>query len=139
MGSLTELNASTGTIMQTLIPPGIDAPADLAVRGGDMWVVSDDPIDSGSVAKLNTNTGSTIWTASGARYGFTRPFRDRDRRHRLRGHGPATPAEAGGSVTDLSASTGQWIQTLSGACLGFYSPANIAVAGTHIWIANRET
>lgn len=73
MGSLTELNASTGTIMQTLIPPGIDAPADLAVRGGDMWVVSDDPIDSGSVAKLNTNTGSTIWTASGARYGFTDP------------------------------------------------------------------
>ncbi len=134
-GSLTELNASTGTIMQTLIPAGIDDPVDLAVRGRDMWVVNDNPDDSGSVAELNANTGATIWTASGARYGFTDPSAiaiDGDRLWVTNLYAGGS----GGSVTELSASTGRWIQTLSGGCLGFYSPADIAVAGTHIWVAN---
>ena len=41
-------------------------------------------------------------------------------------------------MSELNASDGSWVQTLSGGCYNFDSPAAIAVAGSHVWVANSH-
>jgi hypothetical protein len=131
--SVTELNASNGSWVQTLSGGsyGFNAPVAVAFDGTHIWVANE---NGASVTELNASGGSWVQTLSGGSYGFNYPDAIAfDGTH-------IWVANFGGnSVTELNASNGSWVRTVTNtSCTscGFSAPAAIAFDGTHIWVAN---
>jgi hypothetical protein len=103
--SVTELNASDGSFVQTVSVSTIDAPTAIAFDGTHLWVTN---AGSDSVRELNASDGSIVRTLSGGSYGFDSPdaivF---DGTHLWVANIDAN------TVTELNASDGSWVQTLS--------------------------
>ena len=134
--SVTELNASDGSWVQTIAekatggPPGFFGPGAMAFDGTHIWVVNGFSLDGvgNSVTELNASDGSFVQTVSG-------PFEN-----------PIDIAFDGthlwvtnylfNSVTELNASDGSIVQTLIGGSYGFNGPLGIFSDGTHVWVAN---
>ena len=128
--SVTELNASDGSPVQTLAGGsfGFDNPRAIAFDGTHLWV----PNYSGnSVTELNASDGSWIQTLSGAPYGFDSPDGIL-----FDGAHVWVANQGGNSVTELNASDGSFVQTLSGGSYGFADPLSFAFDGAHLWVSN---
>ena len=71
--SVTELNASDGSWVQTLSGGsyGFNAPYAIAVDGAHVWVANS---SGDSVTELNASNGSWVQTLSGGNYGFNNPL-----------------------------------------------------------------
>jgi hypothetical protein len=145
-GSVTELDASTGTALKTIpgSKTGITYPVSFAISGPYVWVVDGGYKGGlGGVTRIDTRTG-TSFTKTGGNYGFVRP---------------ATIAIAGGhvwvlnnpyrgglSVTEMNASDGSLVQILSGSQYDFgsyvnlfgYRAAGVAAAGNRVWVADPD-
>src|SRR5664280_2795626 len=103
--SVTELNASDGSFVQTVSGP-FENPIDIAFDGTHLWVTN---YLFNSVTELNASDGSIVQTLIGGSYGFKGPlgiFSD--------GTHVWVASSGGNSVTELNASDGSWVQTLSG-------------------------
>ena len=140
-GSITELNANTGSLIRILT--GVDDPADIAVDGRDLWIVND-LHDSTSVTELSASTGRLIRTLATGN-----PGTDDASEIAAAGNDIWIASGAGdgdGSITELHASTGRLIRVLSGRRYGLdcpnepsdICPEAIAADGTHLWIANAS-
>ena len=128
--SVTELNASNGSLLRTLSGARyrFNGPTGIADDGSHVWVANG---GGNSVTELNASNGRLLRTLSGARYRFS---------------GPAAIAVGGtrvwvantnsNSVTELNAGNGSRVATLTGASYGFSHPVAIAVDGTRVWVAN---
>jgi serine/threonine-protein kinase len=131
-GSVTELKATDGSLIQTLSGYiyGFKEPSGIAVADGHVWITN---YTGNSVTELNADNGSWIRTISGSQYGFNTP------------EGIAADGAhlwitnfTSNSVTELNASSGAWIRTISGGHYGFDNPDGITADGTHVWVANTD-
>ncbi len=130
--SVTELNASDGSWVQTLAAAnyGFSAPGGIAVDGTHVWIGNS---DGDSVTELNASDGSWVQTLSGGSYRFNDP-------HAIAAGGPDVwvANNNSNSVTELNASDGSWVRTLSGGSYRFNQPSAIAVYSTHVWVTNSH-
>jgi len=128
--SVTELNASDGSLVRTLTGAsyGLDGPVGIAVGGAHVWVAN---TNSNSVTELNASDGSLVRTLTGASYSFGRPYAIA-----VDGTHVWVANNYGNSVTELNASDGSLVRTLAGASYSFSYPAGIAGDSSHIWVAN---
>lgn len=140
-GSVTELRASDGAVVQSLANPlGIGrGPVSLTAAGAHLWVAYGGPGSNGSVAEYSTRNGRRVWIATGPAYGFNNPNAIAVAGAHLwiadQGGNPGSGER--GLVTELNVRNGSLVRTLS-AGYGFDHPAAIAVAGSHIWVANSN-
>ena len=128
--SVTELNASDGSLVRTLAGASysFSYPAGIAGDSSHIWVANS---GGNSVTEVNASDGSWVATLAGARYGFYVP-----RAIALDGTHVWVANVDGNSVTELNASDGSWVATLAGASYGFQGPWGMAADGTHVWVTN---
>jgi hypothetical protein len=136
-GTMTQLNASNGSLVRTLTARRyqFDFPGSIATAGNDIWVVNawGGSTGNGSLTELNASTGALVRTVSGPTI-----------------NGPVDITVRGtdmwvlnsfsndsGSVTKLDASTGRVIWTATGRKYGFTDPSAIAIDGNKLWVANE--
>ncbi len=122
-GPLTEIDASTGAVVQTIDDAGV---GDYGVSsdGTHVWVTS-----SNSVTELDASTGAvvqTIFNPGGNGDGFLYGVSS-DGTHVW------VTDEVGNTVTELDASTGAVVQTIA---VGD-TPYAVSSDGTHVWVANH--
>jgi hypothetical protein len=157
--SITELNASTGSLVRVISASRyrFNGPDAIAPSGPDLFVANGGPRgaldgDRGpslppasgtSVTELNASTGRLVRVISASSYGFSGP-------HAIAVSGPDLfvanrkgPIRAeflpnGTSVTELSASTGRLVRVISGSSYGFDGPDALAVSGLDLFVANCE-
>jgi hypothetical protein len=130
LGSVTELNASTGAWVRTISAgDGFDHPDAFAWRENDLFVAN----EGGSITELNSNTGALIRRISGAWYDFA---------------DPTAMTVAGGdlwvandstanTVTEVSATSGVLIRTISGH--GLSGPDGIGFGMGNLWVADSTS
>ena len=128
--SVTELNASDGSLVQVLTGAsyGFDHPVGIADDGTHIWIAN---TNSNAVTELNASDGRLVQVLTSVSYGFSRPYAIADD-----GTHVWVVNTNGNSVTELNASDGSLVQVLTGASYGFDGMAAIAVVGTHVWVAN---
>jgi serine/threonine protein kinase/cold shock CspA family protein len=130
--SVTELNASNGTWIQTLSGSKyqFNDPTGIADDGTHVWIGN---ANGYSVTELNASNGAWIQTLSGSKYQFNYP-----KAIAAEGSHVWVANGDGNSVTELNASNGAWIQTLSGSSkYQFNDPTGIADDGTHVWVGDK--
>ena len=98
----TELNASTGAVVQTVSPPGQQFAESIASDGTHVWVASS---DDNEVIELDASTGAVVQTLSDPAYGLDWPSGIR-----TDGSNVWVTNEHGNSVTELS--TGIMVQRI---------------------------
>jgi serine/threonine-protein kinase len=137
--SVTELNASTGSVIRILDGASyqFDYPISFAPDGADLWVVN---AFGNSMTELNVGTGSLVRIVKGTSYGFNNPEAvTADGTHIWVGNdGLVNGSPEGNSVTELNASDGSLVRVVKGAPDEFGSPAAMAAAGNHIWVGNYD-
>jgi DNA-binding beta-propeller fold protein YncE len=69
-GSVTEFDASTGAIVRTISPSGLEFPQSISSDGTDVWVAS---TGDNSVIELDASTGALVQVISGSSYGLDWP------------------------------------------------------------------
>lgn len=144
LGSITELNASTGAVIKTIAGTnnGITYPVSIAVSDPYVWILDGGYKGGlGGITRIDTRTGNSL-TRSGGSFGFERP---------------ASIAVSGShvwvlnnpyrgplSVVEINASDVSLARKLSGPQYDFgryisqlgYRPQGIAAAGNRVWVAN---
>ncbi len=116
--TVTELDASTGAVIQT-IAVGIE-PEGVSSDGTHVWVTNS---GTDTVTELDASTGAVIQTITVGR----EPFGvSSDGTHVW------VANSADGTVTELDASTGAVIQTITVGS----NPAGVSSDGTHVWVTN---
>jgi DNA-binding beta-propeller fold protein YncE len=133
-GSVTELNASDGSLVQPLYGGNysFNDPVAIAADGADIWVAN---YESNSLTELSASDGSLVRSLSPGSHGLDTPS--------------AIAADGAdiwvanyesNSLTELNASDGSLVQTLSpGSRYGLNSPSAIAVDGSRMWVANSAS
>ena len=132
MGSVTELNASNGSLVRVLSAGSyaFNDPTAIASDGTHVWVAND---DGNSVTELNASNGSLVRVLSAESYAFNSPAAiASDDTHVW------VVNWIGNSVTELNASNGSLVRVLSAGSYAFNGPDDIADDGTHVWVANYD-
>jgi YVTN family beta-propeller protein len=120
--TVTELKASTGSIVRTItIPETGYAPDAISSDGTHVWVTSGG-ISYQDVTELNASNGSIVQTIE---LGYVPVAVSSDGTH--------VWLTSGGLVTELNASTGSIVQTIH----VMNNAIAISSDGTNVWIANR--
>jgi hypothetical protein len=130
-GSITELSASTGTLVQVLSGPSfqLDQPGPISSDGVHVWIAD---FGGNSVSELDAATGAFVRSIS-----VSEPSA-------IASDGAdvwVTSLEAGvqgyngAGVTEISASTGTVVRAITS---GIGIPVAIASDGTGVWVANCE-
>jgi hypothetical protein len=138
--SVTELNASDGSWMQTISGGryAFKGPGGIVDDGTHIWVTN---YAGNSVTELNASGGSWVRTVSGSAYGFNAPWGIiADGTHLWITDFTRNGYTAGtdiGSVTELNESDGSLVRTLQGSAYRFDGPEELASDGSHLWVTNR--
>jgi YVTN family beta-propeller protein len=122
---VTELDASTGAVIQT-IPDGAGATpitGGVSSDGAHVWVTN---LFANTVSELNASTGSLI-QAIGVGGGPRAVSSD--------GTHVWVANTASNTVTELNASTGSLVETIANAA-GTGDPFGISADGTDVWVTN---
>ena len=134
-GSVTEVNASDGSLIRTLSGShyGFDIPLAITFDGAHLWIANFGLAPgAGSVTEVNASDGSWVRTLSGGTYRFNRPDAiEFDGAHLWIAN------QDGNSVTEVNASDGSLVRVLSGGGYGINGPHGIAYHGAHLWITNN--
>ena len=118
--TVSELDASTGSVIQTIGLGAYYGPSGVSSDGTHVWVA-----DQGvaTVTELNASTGSVVQTIGVGTYPYSVSS---DGTH-------VWVANGSNTVTELNASTGSVVQTIG---VGTY-PYSVSSDGTHVWVANQ--
>ncbi|HTW06708.1 MAG TPA: PQQ-binding-like beta-propeller repeat protein [Acidimicrobiales bacterium] len=144
-GWLTELNATTGTLLRVIDRPSplTDHPVALAATGNDVFVASS---GGGSqrpaVTEIDAATGAAVRVLASPRYGLDGPDALLVQGRTLFvANGEASlngRAIVGGSVTEINTVTGALERVLSGKRYGFAGPAAMTTVGDQLFVASPE-
>jgi DNA-binding beta-propeller fold protein YncE len=112
--SVTEISASTGTLVQVIRGSryGFDGSLGITSDGTHIWVANP---NGQSVTELSTSTGTLVKVIRGSRYGFDDPWA-------VASDGTHIWVTNESSVTELSASTGALVRVIRGSRYGFVDP-----------------
>jgi DNA-binding beta-propeller fold protein YncE len=139
-GSVTELDAATGALVQVLKRPSyqFSHPRAVAADGTHVWVAN----YGNSVTEMDAATGALVQVLKGPRYQFSHPRAvAADGTHVWVAdncNGSWVANCNGHSVTELDAATGALVQVLNEPRYQFNGPSAVATDGTHLWVANSD-
>jgi outer membrane protein assembly factor BamB len=125
VGSVTELNASTGQVIRiiTAQTAPFDEPTAIAISGGRVWVAN---LDYSSIVELNASSGAVVRTIRAN--SLNQPLA------MAADHDHLWVANFfGNSVTEIKKSTGAVVRVIGAR---FNDPGGIAIAGSHVWVSN---
>lgn len=125
VGSLTELNATTGRVIRVIGAHAgtFDEPVAIALNGPHVWVAN---LDYSSVVELNASNGALVRHIKAN--SLNEPLSIAvDRRHVWLAN------FFGNSVTELDKSTGALVRVIGA---GIDEPGGIACSGSHVWVTN---
>ena len=137
--SLTELDASTGAVVQVLSGGtyGLNFPSAVSCDGTHVWVNNvgtgvTSPTSS-FLSELDASTGSVVQVIQGASYGFDDPIDiSSDGTHVW------VTNQQGNSVTEVDAATGALVQVINASNDGIYLPTYLSSDGAHVWVSNHN-
>lgn len=126
--SMTELDASTGAVVQVISGPsfGFNQPDAVSSDGAHVWIAN---FAGNSVTELDASTGALVQLLSGPGYPFSNP-------RAVSSDGAHVWVVGADAVTELDASTGGFVKYKKGPQNGFNRPDAVSSDGTHVWIAN---
>jgi DNA-binding beta-propeller fold protein YncE len=137
--TVTELNASTGAVVQTLSGSNyaLYFPQAVSCDGAHVWIVSQGPNtadpNSARISEVDGSTGALVRVIQGASFGFDGP-------EDISSDGTDVWVvnQNNNSVTEIDAATGNLVQSLSDSSYGFDYPKRISSDGTHVWVSNAN-
>ena len=125
VGSVTELNATTGTVVRIITAQDVpfDEPSAIVVRGNHVWVAN---LDYSSIVELNSSNGSLVRFIQAN--SLNEPLSMTvDRSHLW------VANFLGNSVTELNTSNGEVVRVVGA---GINAPGGIVCDGAHVWVTN---
>jgi YVTN family beta-propeller protein len=130
--SVTELDASTGQVVQTISGPsfGFNYPCAVFSDRVHVWVanLNESSASLWSVIELNAKTGTLIRVLSDPSYGFLQP-------RSISGDGTHVWVANDRSLTEIDGSTGALVQVLNQTTYNFCYPS-VASDRIHLWAAS---
>jgi DNA-binding beta-propeller fold protein YncE len=145
-GSVTELSALTGALVQVLHSGEDDFDGDVAITsdGTHVWVANfvgncaspcDGPGVYGSVTELSASTGDLVQVVTND--GFDEPVAiASDGTDVWVANQADSDLDLTPSISELSAATGDLVQVLSASSYGLNDPTAVASDGAHVWVTN---
>jgi hypothetical protein len=140
LGSVTEIDASTGALVRVLSSSEykFDEPSAIAAVGDNLFVANKLPetmtsgtvTGSGSVTEIDASTSALVRVLSSSQYVFEEPGA------MAVAGGDLFVASSGDSMTKLSVATGRLISVLWDPRYQFSGPVAMAVAGDNLFVAN---
>jgi DNA-binding beta-propeller fold protein YncE len=127
--SVTELNASKGTLVQVMSGSSykFDYPVAVSAYGPYAWVAN---AQGNSVTEINASTGAAVQVISSH---IDHPVSiSSDGTHVW------VANFDNNTVTELSATTGALVQVISTVSDQIYEPLSVSSDGTHVWVVNTE-
>jgi len=125
VGSVTELDATTGRVIRIITPQmaPFDEPRAIAISGSHVWVAN---LDFSSIVELNASNGSLVRLirANSLNQPLSMAI---DREHVW------VANFFGNSVTELKKSNGAVVRVIGA---GINEPGGIAIAGSHVWVTD---
>jgi len=132
-GPLTELDASTGAVVQTVVVGAPDSDTGVSSDGTHVWVAS-----GNSLYELNASTGAVVQTINDPEDnadGFLDGVSSDGTHVWVTTVTGNSEHPSVGTVTELDASTGAVVQTIA---VGD-TPKVVSSDGTHVWVANYDS
>jgi outer membrane protein assembly factor BamB len=143
-GSLTELNAKTGALIQVISVDAahFDNPAGIAVSNSQVWVTNLQTANGdGSVTSLNAQSGAVLRVVKEPGDEFDGPIGVAAQGAEVWVASSGTKNYEGdgqdtGSVTELNATTDAVVRVIEAGSVDFDEPTAIALSAGHVWITN---
>jgi DNA-binding beta-propeller fold protein YncE len=132
--SVTELNESTGAVVQVLSSAsyGFDHPDAISADGTHVWVANGGQEDGTSVTEIDEANGRLVQVLSAPNYELNGP-------DAISSDGKnvwvANDGSLMGTVTEIDASTGALVQVLQSPTDNFVNLTAISSDGAHVWVA----